>query len=219
MAYEPVNTPVTLRSIIRSRSVRFFVRSRYASTASFCSAVVSCATSSLSGASTMNVTPKIVSARVVNIVNCTSLSFTRNCISVPSLRPIQLRCVSLSDSVQSIFSSPSSRRCEYADTLRHHCFIFFCTTGCPPRSETPSTTSSLASTVPSAGHQFTIVSFRNAMRQFISSSCCAVSLMLFHSSAVTSISSVHAALKPALPSFSNFATSSAIGLAHFASLS
>ena len=44
-------------------------------------------------------------------------------------------------------------------------------------------------------------------------------LMLFHSSAVTSISSVHAALKPALPSFSNFATSSAIGFAHFASLS
>ena len=167
----------------------------------------------------MNVTPKMVSARVVNIVNSTSLSFTRNFISVPSLRPIQLRCVSLSDSVQSILSSPSSRRCEYADTLRHHCFIFFCTTGCPPRSDTPSTTSSFASTVPNAGHQFTIVSLRNAIRQFIRSSCWATSSIAFHSSAVTSISSVHAALMAALPSFASFSMSSAIGFAHFASLS
>ena len=166
----------------------------------------------------MKVTPNIVSARVVNIVNSMSLSFIRNCISVPSLRPIQLRCVSFSESVQSIFSRPSSRRCEYADTLRHHCFIFFCTTGWPPRSETPSTTSSFASTVPSAGHQLTIVSLRNAMRQFIRSSCCAVSLMAFHSSAVTSTSSVQAALIPALPSFESFSMSSAIGLALFVSL-
>ena len=129
MAYEPVNTPVTLRSIIRSRSVRFFVRSIYASTSSFCASVVSCATNSLSGASTINVTPNIVSARVVKIVNSMSLSFMRNCISVPSLRPIQLRCVSFIESLQSILSSPSSRRCAYADTRRHHCFIFFCTTG------------------------------------------------------------------------------------------
>ena len=167
----------------------------------------------------MNVTPKIVSARVVNIVNSISVSLMRNCISVPSLRPIQLRCVSLSDSVQSIFSSPSSRRCEYAETLRHHCFIFFCTTGCPPRSDTPSTTSSLASTVPRAGHQFTIVSLRNAIRQFINSSCCATSLILFHSSAVTTTSSVHAALIPALPSLLNFSMSPSMGFAHFASLS
>ena len=43
---------------------------------------------------------------------------------------------------------------------RHHCCIFFCTTGKPPRSLTPFTTSSLASTVPRPAHQFTIVSPR-----------------------------------------------------------
>lgn len=59
----------------------------------------------------MNVTPKIVSARVVKIVKCRSLSATLNSISVPSERPIQLRCVSLMDSVQSMVSSPSSNRC------------------------------------------------------------------------------------------------------------
>ena len=47
----------------------------------------------------MKVTPKIVSARVVKMVNFTSLSFTANSISVPSERPIQLRCVSLIESV------------------------------------------------------------------------------------------------------------------------
>ena len=143
----------------------------------------------------------------------------RNCISAPSLLPIQLRCVSLSESVQSILSRPSSNLCAYADTLKHHCFIFFCTTGKPPRSETPSTTSSLASTVPSAGHQLTIVSFRNAILQFISISCFATSLRLFHSSAVISISLVHAAFTDALPSLLNFSISSEIGRLHFASLS
>ena len=167
----------------------------------------------------MNVTPKIVSARVVNIVNSMSLSFTLNCISVPSLRPIQLRCVSLMDSLHSIFSRPSSRRCEYADTRRHHCFIFFCTTGCPPRSDTPSTTSSFARTVPSAGHQFTMVSLRKAIRQFMSNSSFAVSLNVFHSSAVISISFVHAAFILQLPSLLNFSTSSEIGFAFFSLLS
>ncbi len=36
-----------------------------------------------------------------------------------------------------------------------HCRSGIRTTGWPPRSDLPSTTSSLASTVPSAGHQFT----------------------------------------------------------------
>ena len=219
MAYEPVNTPVTLRSIMRSRSVRFFVRSIYSLTALRCASVVSIGTSSLSGASTMNVTPNMVSARVVNIVNFTSLSFTLNCISVPSLRPIQLRCVSFSDSVQSIFSRPSSILCAYADTRRHHCFIFFCTTGNPPRSDTPSTTSSLASTVPNSGHQFTIVSFRNAMRQFIRSSCCSFFSNLFHSVALMFISCVHAAFIPAVPSLDSLSSSSSIGLQQLLSLS
>ena len=151
MAYDPEKTPVTLRSLMRSRSVRFFTYSMYSATASRCSSVVSLATSSLSGARTMKVTPKMVSARVVKIVKAPSAppvgefwfaesgdrppppgepeGAILNSISVPSERPIQLRCVSLSDSVQSIVSSPSSRRCAYADTRRHHCLIFFCTTG------------------------------------------------------------------------------------------
>ena len=57
---------------MRSRSVRFFVLSIYASTSAFCPGVVSFSTSSLSGASTMKVTPNIVSARVVKIVKAPS---------------------------------------------------------------------------------------------------------------------------------------------------
>ena len=71
-AYEPLNTPVTLWLAMRSSSVRFFTYAKYSSTSALCSAVVSCATSSLSGASTINVTPKIVSARVVKIVKSKS---------------------------------------------------------------------------------------------------------------------------------------------------
>ena len=111
-AYEPLNTPVTLRFAMRSSSVRFFTYAKYSSTLAFCSSVVSCATSSLSGASTMNVTPKIVSARVVKMVKSKSWSATLNCISVPSLLPIQFFCVSLIESLQSTVSRPSSRRCE-----------------------------------------------------------------------------------------------------------
>ena len=128
-AYDPENTPVTRRSLMRSRSVRFFTYARYSSTSARCSVVVSLSTSSLSGASTMKVTPKMVSARVVKIVNDSSELATLNAISVPSLRPIQLRCVSFSESVQSMVSSPSSSLCAYADTRRHHWRIFFCTTG------------------------------------------------------------------------------------------
>ena len=58
----------------------------------------------------MKVTPNMVSARVVKMVNVTSLSLTLKSTSVPSERPIQLRCVSLMESVQSMVSSPSSRR-------------------------------------------------------------------------------------------------------------
>ena len=41
-----------------------------------------------------------------------------------------------------------------------HCRICFCTTGWLPRSERPSTTSSFASTVPRASHQFTVLAPR-----------------------------------------------------------
>ena len=52
-----------------------------------------------------------VPARGVKIVNSKSLSFTLNSISAPSLRPIQFFWVSFRDSVQSMVSSPSSKRC------------------------------------------------------------------------------------------------------------
>ena len=161
VAYEPVNTPVTfLASIILSRSVFFFAIARYSSTASFCSATVSFSTHSLSGASTMNVTPKTVSARVVKMVmSYSSVPFeTLKTISAPWLFPIQLRCMSLRESVQSRSSRSSRRRPAYAETRSCHWVIFFCSTGWPPRTEYPSFTSSFASTVPRAGHQFTAVS-------------------------------------------------------------
>ena len=53
---------------MRSLSVRPFTYLIYSSTAAFCSAVVTFSTNSLSGASTMKVTPNIVSARVVKMV-------------------------------------------------------------------------------------------------------------------------------------------------------
>ena len=73
----------------------------------------------------MNVTPNMVSARVVKIVNSLSLSFILNCTSVPSERPIQLRCVSFNESVHSTVSNPSNKRWAYALTRRHHWRIFF----------------------------------------------------------------------------------------------
>ena len=137
-AYEPENTPDTFFVwVILSRSVFFFAIARYSSTAAFCSAVVSFSTHSLSGARTMKVTPKTVSARVVNMVMSYSSAplLTLNTISAPWLFPIQLRCISLSESVQSRSSRSSSRRPAYAETRSCHWVIFFCSTGCPPRTE------------------------------------------------------------------------------------
>src|SRR5699024_10126377 len=78
--------------------------------------------------------------------------------SAPSERPIQLRCISFKLSGQSRSSKSSKRRSAYLVIFNIHCFIGFLTTGCPPRSLLPSITSSLARTVPSAGHQFTFTS-------------------------------------------------------------
>ena len=81
-----------------------------------------------------------------------------NLTVAPTDLPIQLRWLSLRESVQSIVSSPCSKRSAYAEIRIDHCVIFLRTTGCPPRSETPFTISSFAKTVPKAGHQFTSVS-------------------------------------------------------------
>ena len=57
----------------------------------------------------MKVTPNTVSARVVKMVMglWTSPQTVSNTISVPSLLPIQLRCISLSESDQSRLSRES----------------------------------------------------------------------------------------------------------------
>ena len=73
----------------------------------------------------------------------------------PSDLPIQLRCMSFRDSGQSNSSKSSSKRSAYSVILNIHCRMGLRTTGCPPRSDRPSITSSLARTVPSASHQFT----------------------------------------------------------------
>ena len=75
--------------------------------------------------------------------------------SAPTLLPIQFRCISFSDSGHSSSSRSSSSRSAYAVMRSIHCRIGRCSTGNPPTSLLPSITSSLASTVPSPGHQFT----------------------------------------------------------------
>ena len=74
----------------------------------------------------------------------------------PVERPIQLRCISLTDSGQSSASRSSSSRSAYAVIRIIHCFRLRLKTGKLPRSLRPSAvTSSLASTVPRPGHQLT----------------------------------------------------------------
>ena len=120
-----------LVSEILSRSVFLAAAFTYSSTSALRSSAVSCATSSLSGASTMKVTPKTVSALVVNMVTgmCLSPHTVSKTISVPSERPIQLRCISLRESLQSRESSDASSLSAYAETLSCHWVIFFCSTG------------------------------------------------------------------------------------------
>ncbi len=74
----------------------------------------------------------------------------------PSERPIQLRCCSLIASGQSSRSRSSISRSLYAVIRIIHWRRLDLNTGKLPRSERPSAvTSSLASTVPSPGHQLT----------------------------------------------------------------
>ena len=122
-------------------------------------------TSGCSGASTMYVAPKSVSGRVVNTVTTSSLPSSSKSTDAPVDRPIQFRCISLIDSLQSSRSRSASRRSAYAVMRSIHCFSGRRYTGWLPRSLRPSAvTSSLASTVPSAGHQLTGASCRYASR-------------------------------------------------------
>src|SRR5215217_7345314 len=86
-----------------------------------------------------------------------------------------------------------------------HCIIFFCSTGCPPRSEKPSFTSSLANTVPKAAHQLTVLSFKYVKRYFKSSSCFSSSVMVAQSLGIKLlVSSSQTAFTSAEPAALNF---------------
>src|SRR5690606_8115307 len=126
----------------------------------------------------------MVSTRVVN----TSISVcnwgSRNFTDAPTDFPIQLRCISTKGSGQSTVSNPRSKRSAYAVIRIDHCIIFFCSTGYPPRSDTPLITSSFANTVPKAAHQFTVLSRKYASLYFNNSRCCSSSEKPFHSVAV-----------------------------------
>ena len=77
-------------------------------------------------------------------------------ISAPSERPIQLRCIVLTRSDQcGSASRPASRRSAYSVIRKNHCVRSRISTASPERSQRPSTTCSLASTVRQPGHQFT----------------------------------------------------------------
>ena len=73
----------------------------------------------------------------------------------PSDLPIQFFCNSFTLSGQSTSSNPLRRDSAYSVIRKTHCFIGLRITGCPPLSDFPSITSSLANTVPNSGHQFT----------------------------------------------------------------
>ena len=113
-----------------------------------------------SGESTINETPNMVSGLVVNTSILFSIPVIWNLIVAPFDLPIQFFCVSFIDSDHSNLSISFISRSAYAVILILHCLIFFCSTGCPPLSENPFLISSFAKTVPSSGHQFTIVSER-----------------------------------------------------------
>ncbi len=109
--------------------------------------------------------PKSVSGRVVktstsrmSATGSTSAKRTR----APSLRPIQLACISFTRSGQrSNVSSASSSSGAYLVMPRNHWLSLRFSTGAPLRQPRPSITCSFASTVPSTGSQLTQLSFRS----------------------------------------------------------
>ena len=151
-----MNTPVFSFSVDnRSISVCRRASSTYASTSSLCSGIVSLSTRGCSGASTTNVTPKIVSIRVVKVVRVVwsrPYSDMSNSMSTPSLRPIQLVCMMLIFSGQSIFEWSRSSSA-YWVTLNSHWSRSRLETSEEHRSHRPSMTCSLARTVLQDGHQ------------------------------------------------------------------
>ena len=106
----------------------------------------------------MNVVPHSVSGRVVK-TGISSPASVVNTTSAPSERPIQLVCITLTGSAQSIVEKSSSSSA-YLVMAKNHCSIFRCSTAAPVRSSLPSMTCSLASTVCRTGDQLTMASPR-----------------------------------------------------------
>ncbi len=101
----------------------------------------------------MYVAPKSVSARVVYTSSWASIPSTLKETEAPSLRPIQLRCMSFTDSGQSTLSRSASSLSAYSVIFSTHWRMFLRTTVVPHRSHFPSFTSSLAKPVLHASHQ------------------------------------------------------------------
>ncbi len=158
VTYCPVKTPVLAVSAARSSVFFCAVARTYSST----SGVRIRSTSGCSGAITKNVAPYSVSGRVVKTGMSTSSSSIRKRISAPSLRPIQLRWIVI---VRSGHEPPSGRSklsssSAYSVILKNHCSRLRSSTRVPQRSQWPSITYSLATTVWSNGHQFTGAALR-----------------------------------------------------------
>ena len=79
--------------------------------------------------------------------------------SAPWLRPIQLICWVATRSMKSTSFRSSIRRSAYSVIFSIHWLLTLWTTSLPHRSQTPPTTSSLASTTLQLEHQFTFISF------------------------------------------------------------
>ncbi len=98
-----------------------------------------------------------MSGRVVKTVTGSSRSSIWKLTSAPSLRPIQLRCISSTRSghLPSSASMSASSRSAYSVILKYHWVSVRRMTSDPHRSHLPLMTCSLASTVWSTGHQLT----------------------------------------------------------------
>ncbi len=105
--------------------------------------------------------PKRVSGRVVKTGKSIPSSSQRKVTSAPSERPIQLRCMVTTCSGQdSSRSKSASSRSAYSVIAKNHCSRLRASTSEPQRSQRPSITCSLASTVWSTGHHCTGASAR-----------------------------------------------------------
>ena len=165
----------------------------------------------------MKVTPNMVSARVVKMVNSKSLSFTLNWISAPSLR--------LSSFSASLSEIRSSRWCQVrpAGVVRRQI-----------RADTTGASFSdygEAAAFRYAVYHLVIGKHGTQLRTPVyhcftqigdavvhQTSCCSFCSLAFHSSAVKCSSSLHAAFSPSLPDLANASVSSSIGRAFFSSL-